>query len=276
MTSCFENLFDKSKIIRLDQTFRFNKQIQSLSSGFIQKNPDQLTKEIKAKASKVKAPITLQVSSGKPLERLNEALDLIYKKRPRGERWEVYLLARYNFCKPENLESLNAKYKMLDISFKTIHSSKGLEADAVVVLELVGGRYGFPSLVESDPIMSLVVPSETDFLYAEERRVLYVAMTRAKEVLVLSADSSNPSDFLPELSKELSNGKVTDIAEQITCPMCRTGVLINRFPRREKGYAWVCSLSPYCDGKYKYCAECLSVPLLPNQRCTSNKCNKSR
>ena len=275
-TTGFESLFDKPKIIPLDQTFRFNKHIQNLSSAFIQKNPDQLTKEIKAKASKVKEPITLQVSAGKPLERLNEALDLIYKKRPRGERWQVYLLGRYNFCKPKNLDSLNEKYKMLDISFKTIHSSKGLEADAVVVLELVGGRYGFPSLVESDPIMSLVVPAENTFQYAEERRVLYVAMTRAKEVLVLSVDSSNPSEFVPELIKELGNGQGRGIVERMICPMCCTGELINKFPRREKGYAWVCSLSPYCDGKYKYCEECLESPSLPNQQCSSTKCKKNR
>ena len=273
-TTGFESLFDKPKIIPLDQTFRFNKQIQRLSSAFVQKNPSQLKKEIRAKAARIKEPITLQTSAGKPEERLIEALDIIYKKRPKGDRWQVYLLARYNFCKPKNIDSLNSKYKMLDISFKTIHSSKGLEADAVVVMDLIGGRYGFPSLVESDPIMSLVIPAENTFPYAEERRVLYVAMTRAKEVLVLSADLSNPSEFVPELGNELSSEAKTFIPEAATCPSCGVGKLINKYPRREKGYAWICSLGPYCDGKFKYCQDCLKKPALPNHPCESKKCKQ--
>lgn len=88
---------------------------------------------------------------------------------------------------------------MLDIRYHTVHKAKGLEADFVVLLGVRSGKYGFPSEVASDPIMSLVVPSENGFEYAEERRLFYVALTRARHSVLILADRSRPSVFVEEL-----------------------------------------------------------------------------
>ena len=74
---------------------------------------------------------------------------------------------------------------------KTIHSAKGLEADYVIVADLNSKLFGFQSELESDPIINLVL-SETDpYPNSEERRLFYVALTRAKEQTHLLADTIN-------------------------------------------------------------------------------------
>src|SRR3546814_17148332 len=62
----------------------------------------------------------------------------------------------------------------------TIHSTKGLEADTVIIHSLQAGYYGFPNAMEDDPLLRLIRPDKEAYLYAEERRLFYVALTRAK------------------------------------------------------------------------------------------------
>ena len=66
------------------------------------------------------------------------------------------------------------------IKFMTIHGSKGLEADYVFILNCNSGLYGFPSLVSDDPVLDYVLSDPEHYEYAEERRVFYVGITRAK------------------------------------------------------------------------------------------------
>ena len=272
-TTEFLKVFEGSSSVALDRTFRFTDAIQELSANFVQKNPTQLRKDIKARPPKVPTPIILNIKTGNAQsgDQILKALQIIEQQRPPKQKWSVFLLGRYNFCQPDELDQLRTQFKMLNIDFKTIHSSKGLGADAVVILDVVGGRFGFPSLVENDPIMSLIVPTEHDFENAEERRVMYVAMTRAKEVLVINADTSNPSSFLNELQSQIGTS-TEDQAIVEHCPKCRKGILLNKFPKRLKGYAWVCSLAPYCTGEAKYCPECQKAPNLKGQPCGNPDC----
>ena len=85
--------------------------------------------------------------------------------------------------------------------FSTAHSTKGQEADYVVVLDLRDNRYGFPCRVEDDPLLGIVMPPIHGYPYpfAEERRLFYVALTRAKKGVYLVADLVRPSPFVREL-----------------------------------------------------------------------------
>jgi DNA helicase IV len=98
----------------------------------------------------------------------------------------VLLLARYRYLEPD-LQDLRRRFPRLTFSFKTIHASKGLEADHVVLLNADSGRVGFPSEIVDDPLLGLVSPDEETFQNAEERRVIYVAMTRARHTLTILA-----------------------------------------------------------------------------------------
>ena len=66
------------------------------------------------------------------------------------------------------------------IEQRTVHSSKGLESDFVIVADLQSDHFGFPSEIQDDPILKLVLAEEDNFEDSEERRLFYVALTRAK------------------------------------------------------------------------------------------------
>ena len=104
------------------------------------------------------------------------------------------------------------------IEYKTIHGSKGLEADIVCVINMFPGKYGFPSQMENDEILFLVLPNPENFPNAEERRLMYVAMTRAKKELHLfSGNQFYTSDFIKELKEDYKINNVnTKIEYQIS------------------------------------------------------------
>ena len=76
------------------------------------------------------------------------------------------------------------------LTFATAHATKGLEFDHVAVIGLDEGR--FPSA------RSLADAPEPDRALEEERRLAYVAWTRARRSLVLVYDPAHPSPFLLE------------------------------------------------------------------------------
>lgn len=273
-TTEFCQVFDGAISVALDRTFRFNQAIQNLSASFVTTNPGQLRKQISASEPLISNPIVaIDRTALQGVEPLDHALLEIENRRLPRKRWSVFVLGRYKFVEPKSLATVASKYPMLDVVFKTIHSSKGLEADAVVIMDVIGGRYGFPSKVESDPIMGLVIPGEDDFEDAEERRVFYVAMTRARHCVVVVGDRANPSSFWREVSSGLTDafGKVNTFR----CPECGVGELLLKYPRRTKGYAWECSLAPYCSYVAKSCATCLVAPLkqglCENEKCVSRR-----
>ena len=161
----------------------------------------------------------------------------------------------------------------------SIHKSKGLGADVVVILKMESGKYGFPGSMENDPIMNLVRADEQEFLNAEERRVFYVALTRAKQKIYLCTNSYFPSTFIEELKSEeypevsFENSSVNPAL--LSCPNCQKGKLFLKYPKRANGYAWICSLSPYCNGKAKFCKRCKKLPGIDRDSCLDPGCHNS-
>jgi DNA helicase-2/ATP-dependent DNA helicase PcrA len=76
------------------------------------------------------------------------------------------------------------------LTLATAHSTKGLEFDHVAVIGLDAGR--FPSA------RSLRDSAEPERALEEERRLAYVAWTRARRSLTLVYDPASPSQFLLE------------------------------------------------------------------------------
>ncbi|MDO5133711.1 MAG: 3'-5' exonuclease [Eubacteriales bacterium] len=131
----------------------------------------------------------------------------------------ILLLGRYNFDgykleqtdlftyrgKGAGRQIISKKYPFLKITFMTAHASKGLGYDEVIVINGQGGTYGFPSQIEDDPILSLVLREDRSYAYAEERRLFYVAMTRTKNRVYFIAPLQEPSEFLQELLRDYKN-----------------------------------------------------------------------
>jgi len=171
-----------------------------------------------------------------------------------GEAITVMLLGRYRRDQPAQLRRWQNRFgRSLDITFRTIHGSKGLEADYVILLNAVEDLPGFPSQVADDPILQLAMPAPDPFPYAEERRLFYVALTRAKRQVRIFTTISAPSRFVLELADagflelEPSNGLVR------ACPKCGNGLL--KTLNGKFGAFQACTNAPLCNFKRNLTAE---------------------
>jgi DNA helicase-4 len=239
----FANHFGVTATNYLTQTFRSNQGITDIAAAFVQKNPSQITKWVEAHDSTSEAAVVVrQYTTLEDMDRVcRGCLEEIAKFARPGHRLSVFLLARYRIQRPQTLEEWQGQLPMLEISFRSAHSSKGLEADYVIVLGLHTGSYAFPSEINDDPLLQLVMPQSESFPNAEERRLFYVAMTRARHGVYLLGSRFSPSAFLTELVEDNSigtklkfdrvawdtatggDGKVLTLNE--TCPQCRQRTL---------------------------------------------------
>lgn len=221
------------------------------------------------------------MSKGESEKALSDVLAALSSKpEMAGKTASVLLLARYRYLEPD-LQDLRRRFPRLTFSFKTIHASKGLEADHVVLLNADSGRVGFPSEIVDDPLLGLVSPAEETFQNAEERRVMYVAMTRARRTLTILASNARPSAFVTELVKDPAYGIVQppspdqDVHE---CGECG-GRLLS--VQGQDGRTWYrCEHSEHCGNFLPACFECgASLPRrvkgVPQAQCTCGKVHTS-
>jgi len=86
------------------------------------------------------------------------------------------------------------------ISISTAHKYKGLEKPMVIVLDLVARSY---PLIHPDWAFSRILGDSPQKITEEERRLLYVALTRAADTLVVFTEGRSKSPFLEELEREI-------------------------------------------------------------------------
>lgn len=110
----------------------------------------------------------------------------------------VLVLGRYR----HDRENFPSGFDCDRVKFLTVHTSKGLEADHVIVLGLTAESLGFPSRVEDDPVLQLALPKPQSFPHAEERRLFYVALMRARRSITLVTLAGRESAFALELIKD--------------------------------------------------------------------------
>ena len=226
----FPNIFGFTKQLKLTQTFRSVQQIVDVASEFVQRNPDQFKKVVKTLTTAQQDPVILRpYDPGNPDKSLEGIIEAIQKRaQQESTTVSVFILTRYVAQKPYNLNHLSSAYPNVSIEWKTIHASKGLEADYVIIHHMNNGNFGFPSEISDDPLLDLVIPENESFPFAEERRLLYVALTRAKRAVFGFYNPNAPSVFIRELS-DIDGVKVQDkrydkiVESGQTCPTCKTG-----------------------------------------------------
>jgi DNA helicase-2/ATP-dependent DNA helicase PcrA len=122
------------------------------------------------------------------------------------------------------------------VQISTVHGAKGLEFDTVFLPSLAARR--FPTDNRSDPIempaeLISEIQSEGDFHLQEERRLFYVALTRAKRKLtLLHSDFYSASNAQNPRPKKASVF-VQEIAEHIPTKIEKTAEGVERFLKPE-------------------------------------------
>lgn len=231
----FEEKMGYAKLMKIVRTYRNSQEVIDIAGNFIQKNTSQIQKSL-ISPKHIEEPVIIYTydstaKSPKADRRsganyaiafaVQTALEQImdYDKKAGKNTFvsKILLLGRFGFdgerlTRTGLFEYVNrgakiksVKYPKLDITFMTAHASKGLGYDNVIVVNGRNETYGFPSKIEDDPVLSLVVKEDKSMQYAEERRLFYVAMTRTKNRVYFIAPEKNPSEFLLEIKREYKN-----------------------------------------------------------------------
>lgn len=270
----FDNFFDVCETRYIEKTYRNSQQLIDASSNFVMKNPDQTRKELKSSKS-LKYPIKL-VNFDNDFDEILK-FELIIKNiinQSTFKNKKILILGRnnkdiFNLLKNFNVENEYGKRKFeilgdedklrrnkfvkivyrespdVNIEYRTVHQSKGLECDNVILINLKNWKAGFPNKMVDDPVLNFVKRNGDSFSYAEERRLFYVALTRTKNNVYLLAPYFKSSVFVQELKTDANvellnlehnrletlkniekNGERYAIPTKLKCPVCKTGVVL--------------------------------------------------
>lgn len=289
----FEEYVGYSEKLKIETTYRNSQELVDIASEFIEANPSQVHKVMKSTADHVESPMVIC-----QIEDLQESFELalknIFETNPDYDG-KILVLGRHNMDieniypdlegsksvslhKDKKSGDIRISYKGYDnIQFMSVHKSKGLEADDVIVLNLLNGIYGFPNRVEDDVILQLLLADSEDYMFAEERRLFYVAITRTKNMVYLISTSSNggrePSPFIAELKKGDHSGNICILMEDendewdpLLCPRCGSGRLIVRTNSKTNKQFLGCTNYPFCTETYRNLE-------IANDRIRCPKCN---
>jgi len=124
---------------------------------------------------------------------------------------------------------------------KNLKKSLEQKKKSFLTLNNVAGKLGFPTNLSDDSVLGILMQAEEPFAHAEERRLFYVAMTRAKRCVYLLVRTDSKSVFVKELKKDLFQESKS---KKANCPRCIKGRLIMR--RGPHGYFYGCSNFPLC------------------------------
>lgn len=247
----FEARFGKATTLTLETTFRCPPSLCEISSTFVRKNPSQIAKQVRSPKADIVDPVRIvRVEEERFIRAAVEQRirEIAQGAAALGKKASVYLLARYQ--KDRAFMPMSYDSQWAEVSFLTVHRSKGLEADHVIVPRVTAETLGFPSKIADDPVLQLAMPSGETFEFAEERRLFYVALTRARSTATLITVRHMESSFISEIVKEqglrVFNADGTEGDSEL-CPKCGKGFLR---PRTSKfGPFLSCSTFPRCDYK---------------------------
>ena len=222
----FQKGFNFSETMFLQETFRFNNKMCDFSTNFILQNPLQIRKNITSRTTNDKPAVT--IIRGKTDKVVKDTVLSLSQRSEKAE--SVFIIGRYNYLEDECLSHLPRSTGNLRVEYTTAHRSKGLEADYVIVVGLNGGKLGFPCQIADDPVLNLVLAKKELYSNAEERRLFYVAITRAKKHVFLIDDPElNSSSFTVEiLNGTYDVEAIGQVPKTDLCLVCGTGELVQK------------------------------------------------
>lgn len=197
----FKKYFKHAKILKIERTYRNSQELVDVAGKFIMKNKYQIYKKLISSKSNDN-PIKIYYSSD---------MKETFKKIIGNIDGEILVLGRNNsdintlvdkdikISKTGQISYLNKEYR-----YMSVHKSKGLEADNVILINVCNSINGFPNKMHDDVILKYLKGSKEYYPFEEERRLFYVALTRCKNSIYIIAPKERPSIFLKEIEKEKS------------------------------------------------------------------------
>ena len=238
----FKKYWGETKIFKIEQTYRFPEQLAKTSGKFIMRNKTQLIKDIRGINCRDPDQI-VEINGPSERTDLN-SLHFFFLNLPRNMRVFLLGRYNFDIKKISHCEFLNFDYKTneprilmqerpdLNIKFCSAHKSKGLQADYVFIINCRDATLGFPSQVKEKELITLArkallqknsqmklgnsrkgkflnmiwenLRPARDDEFAEERRLFYVAMTRARKKIFFLTVQEKESPFILELREENS------------------------------------------------------------------------
>lgn len=250
----FDNYFDRTtRHSVIEQTHRFSNPLLDYSSNFIQKNPTQQPKVVYS-LSDQKTELHISTDGGPNADDM--AVDIILEQLSDQygadlATMTINVLGRYNndlfrLVEDQSLSFANNdsrtktdRFVLVDklsgrifwrssktsavvpIQFMTMHKAKGKTSDISIILNANDSSFGMPSKKQSDPVLNILLAHPDRYAYAEERRLFYVALTRARRQTFIVSSSDQVSPFVRELSPSSTESP-------LRCPKCHLGRLVER------------------------------------------------
>lgn len=267
-TTRFKDKLGNHALAMLQKTFRYNNSIADTAGKFVMKNPEQYKKDIVTHTQVNSSEVYLMDNQDEEKDPIQATLNVvektileIYRKDPQAS---IGILTRYNKTKNAAKERFGKHHGFNNMDFWTLHGSKGLEADYCFILDLNQGFFGFPTERKDNEIVSALMPTIDVYPHAEERRLFYVAITRAKKRCYLIADPKEPSEFVLELLD--SKYHLNIVSEHFTpeklaarkCPKCKTGYMK---PKRGVWGVYECSTGLGCLTEAVGCDDCNGIAI---------------
>jgi len=285
ITTRFLECLGSHSLTKLQKTFRYNNSIADTAGRFIMQNPEQYEKHIVTHDHVDNPQVVLIAGSSismnkqdNPESKIATIAKKIIENDPDAS---IAVLGRYNRIIDMAKDELKQVPKSNKIKFWTFHKSKGLEADYCILAGFTQGRFGFPNDNKDYEAVEALLPTLDTYPYSEERRLMYVALTRAKKKVYIVADPLMPSLFVNELiiggyNVAIHSKRFEERYRKIfKCHNCEDGYLI-RYQKYDNPY-YACNTYPGCHVITKACPKC-SAPMKDNnerRKCNNPDCNET-
>ena len=219
----FEQRFSPATTTRLDINYRCPPAVVSGSSSLMAESNLETDKSLEAASSNQEVrPSVYELAGSDDWQyetnvvtwaagRVEQSLE-VEERSPE----DILVLARNQEGSPF-VPRLSKELKTRDIAINkdrdsvtitTAHGAKGGEAEHVIILNAVSGRDdGFPPDEREAPLTQLVKTNRQDH-FAEERRLFYVALTRAQAQLDIQTRVGHESPFLEPVDEHADNAPV--------------------------------------------------------------------
>lgn len=227
----FDQYFGYTKKCLMETTYRFGEPAIADSSKSILANPEQAVKIVHPFKEDAETKLDFVATDGR--NSIVETVKSLADQIPEDK--EILLLGRYSFdvavfkntelAIHDGKDGTYVSYGNRRMSFMTVHQSKGLECDYIILLNCNGGTVGFPSQISDSPVLKYVLSEPDEYAFSEERRVFYVGVTRAKKHTWVLYDRRNPSPFISEFVNTVTPQAqaASEIPEADLCPKCNCG-----------------------------------------------------